>query len=103
MIRRPPRSTLFPYTTLFRSLRDDDPAIRHPEPHVGRLEAERPHDVQRRRDDFGVRRWPGLPDDVHVELEVLPQPAPLLSLVTEQLGDREPADRLLQGLRPRPH
>src|SRR2546426_11793070 len=28
MIRRPPRSTLFPYTTLFRSLseRNDDPA-----------------------------------------------------------------------------
>src|SRR3712207_7518054 len=26
MIRRPPRSTLFPYTTLFRSLRVDDPA-----------------------------------------------------------------------------
>src|SRR3712207_7962446 len=27
MIRRPPRSTLFPYTTLFRSgyIRDDDP------------------------------------------------------------------------------
>src|SRR3712207_8461926 len=24
MIRRPPRSTLFPYTTLFRSLRRDD-------------------------------------------------------------------------------
>src|SRR3712207_8711121 len=24
MIRRPPRSTLFPYTTLFRSARDDD-------------------------------------------------------------------------------
>src|SRR5260221_3518119 len=24
MIRRPPRSTLFPYTTLFRSLRVDD-------------------------------------------------------------------------------
>src|SRR2546430_12221817 len=24
MIRRPPRSTLFPYTTLFRSLIDDD-------------------------------------------------------------------------------
>src|SRR3712207_8547022 len=23
MIRRPPRSTLFPYTTLFRSMRDD--------------------------------------------------------------------------------
>src|SRR5260221_1340060 len=32
MIRRPPRSTLFPYTTLFRSGRDprewDDPALR---------------------------------------------------------------------------
>src|SRR3989449_8554741 len=28
MIRRPPRSTLFPYTTLFRSLRDDDAAGR---------------------------------------------------------------------------
>src|SRR3712207_6859231 len=26
MIRRPPRSTLFPYTTLFRSLPDDPPA-----------------------------------------------------------------------------
>src|SRR3712207_9112681 len=26
MIRRPPRSTLFPYTTLFRSLRDDHAA-----------------------------------------------------------------------------
>src|SRR2546426_4277238 len=27
MIRRPPRSTLFPYTTLFRSRRDD--ALKH--------------------------------------------------------------------------
>src|SRR3712207_7597135 len=26
MIRRPPRSTLFPYTTLFRSLAEDQPA-----------------------------------------------------------------------------
>jgi len=25
MIRRPPRSTLFPYTTLFRSLKDQKP------------------------------------------------------------------------------
>src|SRR2546430_4436663 len=29
MIRRPPRSTLFPYTTLFRSRRREDPG--HPE------------------------------------------------------------------------
>src|SRR2546430_7581029 len=27
MIRRPPRSTLFPYTTLFRSLQDEDIAV----------------------------------------------------------------------------
>src|SRR3989442_10747763 len=27
MIRRPPRSTLFPYTTLFRSVRDDVHAV----------------------------------------------------------------------------
>src|SRR3712207_8813105 len=27
MIRRPPRSTLFPYTTLFRSVREGDPGI----------------------------------------------------------------------------
>src|SRR2546429_7140206 len=27
MIRRPPRSTLFPYTTLFRSLNADDPRV----------------------------------------------------------------------------
>src|SRR5436305_2413256 len=29
MIRRPPRSTLFPYTTLFRSAEDDAPARLH--------------------------------------------------------------------------
>src|SRR3712207_7877845 len=28
MIRRPPRSTLFPYTTLFRSLRGSQPRLR---------------------------------------------------------------------------
>src|SRR3989449_7896228 len=28
MIRRPPRSTLFPYTTLFRSQRNDEGALR---------------------------------------------------------------------------
>src|SRR5256885_10202831 len=28
MIRRPPRSTLFPYTTLFRSLLSEVPALR---------------------------------------------------------------------------
>src|SRR5690349_22888138 len=33
MIRRPPRSTLFPYTTLFRSLRTE-PDRRGREPHL---------------------------------------------------------------------
>src|SRR5260221_5080942 len=33
MIRRPPRSTLFPYTTLFRSLRDRRAESRRVEPY----------------------------------------------------------------------
>src|SRR3712207_7368134 len=32
MIRRPPRSTLFPYTTLFRSVERHGPTPSHPEP-----------------------------------------------------------------------
>src|SRR5256885_9533282 len=32
MIRRPPRSTLFPYTTLFRSLATDPPVLLADEP-----------------------------------------------------------------------
>src|SRR5256885_5452073 len=32
MIRRPPRSTLFPYTTLFRSREDDVDAVRRVDP-----------------------------------------------------------------------
>src|SRR2546426_2490803 len=46
MIRRPPRSTLFPYTTLFRSQvagRDggsgNSPHARHPARHLGRERA----------------------------------------------------------------
>src|SRR2546426_5477073 len=31
MIRRPPRSTLFPYTTLFRSVRDPQPCLHRAE------------------------------------------------------------------------
>src|SRR3712207_7284973 len=34
MIRRPPRSTLFPYTTLFRSLLVQDQVVPLPEPDV---------------------------------------------------------------------
>src|SRR3712207_9447018 len=49
MIRRPPRSTLFPYTTLFRS---DPPRVDHagPEDAVGLLlQRPGPHRVRRRR------------------------------------------------------
>src|SRR2546427_1188979 len=35
MIRRPPRSTLFPYTTLFRSIAPKPPARRKPDPRNG--------------------------------------------------------------------
>src|SRR3712207_7286761 len=35
MIRRPPRSTLFPYTTLFRSARASDARVRNLGDHLG--------------------------------------------------------------------
>src|SRR6266511_5038414 len=35
MIRRPPRSTLFPYTTLFRSLPSDHPRCHYAAGHPG--------------------------------------------------------------------
>src|SRR3712207_7500852 len=38
MIRRPPRSTLFPYTTLFRSIRERLGVARHPHVHKDLLE-----------------------------------------------------------------
>src|SRR2546422_3314540 len=43
MIRRPPRSTLFPYTTLFRSLRDHAANIRLGEFHFPVLPSQRCH------------------------------------------------------------
>src|SRR2546429_1046288 len=52
MIRRPPRSTLFPYTTLFRSraLQIPEPVIREPARPVGLLK------VGVKTDDFCVSR-----------------------------------------------
>src|SRR5690349_22006874 len=37
MLRRPPRSTLFPYTTLFRSVVGDDRALAHQQQPVAAL------------------------------------------------------------------
>src|SRR3712207_9507425 len=65
MIRRPPRSTLFPYTTLFRSVAhgapvgpalDGYPGREHPYPAVYGVHGRGP----------GARRYD--PDDGHVEL-----------------------------------
>src|SRR5256886_11374725 len=50
MIRRPPRSTLFPYTTLFRSHADRERAIGTPH---GGFHAHRPHAPPRGRGDRG--------------------------------------------------
>src|SRR2546428_2403677 len=56
MIRRPPRSTLFPYTTLFRSPRDRDPLALAPRkldpplPHQRRVALRQPlHELVRVR------------------------------------------------------
>ncbi len=81
----------------------ENPAIRQAQSHVLGAEVESPHDVQRRRHDLGVRGRGGLSDDVHVELKMLLEPAPLLPLVAEQLRNREPAERLLQRLGARSH
>src|SRR2546427_6872138 len=51
MIRRPPRSTLFPYTTLFRSIeagrgREPSPVIRHPYAPAGGRSEEHTSELQ---------------------------------------------------------
>src|SRR5690349_23248737 len=75
MIRRPPRSTLFPYTTLFRSLVVEDLGIdggraaRHPEQTHGRDEHrdERPGRELDRRAEPGDRKSTRL-NSSHVEI-----------------------------------
>src|SRR2546425_13277428 len=60
MIRRPPRSTLFPYTTLFRSIIDEvHNAIPHGDPRKYRGGCWRAVDGQRRRpaDPLITGRW----------------------------------------------
>src|SRR5258708_25202725 len=52
MIRRPPRSTLFPYTTLFRSVDEDDPLARGQGPRGVDLAADK---VQIVEDPGGLR------------------------------------------------
>src|SRR5258708_31617743 len=56
MIRRPPRSTLFPYTTLFRSL-----GAGHAEERLGvarfELRDEPAIEIELRRQEFDFDRW----------------------------------------------
>src|SRR2546426_4685389 len=47
MIRRPPRSTLFPYTTLFRSREDCEPVCRRREQRLQRSELALVRDAHR--------------------------------------------------------
>src|SRR6266568_6413710 len=49
MIRRPPRSTLFPYTTLFRSARPPRPGLSRPARRASRRDACCPPPRRRRR------------------------------------------------------
>src|SRR3712207_7175406 len=56
MIRRPPRSTLFPYTTLFRSLHRLDADVPAPVAHGGREH----HRLPRLPAHRGRDRWQGL-------------------------------------------
>src|SRR3712207_7991303 len=57
MIRRPPRSTLFPYTTLFRSARWRRPGERH--------------EVRLRPEQAGVDESPLGPSGLLVEVDLL--------------------------------
>src|SRR5256884_2712105 len=62
MIRRPPRSTLFPYTTLFRSREDRFGAVRRTRYHGRPISVHPCGDRARRLDsDLGGERWVGLP------------------------------------------
>src|SRR2546429_2368523 len=54
MIRRPPRSTLFPYTTLFRSELPAAALFHHHAQHGGQRQAEQPAE-QTQRGRFGER------------------------------------------------
>src|SRR2546423_11112907 len=77
MIRRPPRSTLFPYTTLFRSNRDL--VLAEPELRVAGEDA--------------------APDPVRVELHVLEDelPGEVDRAFLEVLPEREVAEHLEEG------
>src|SRR2546422_2197209 len=52
MIRRPPRSTLFPYTTLFRSQQDSIAESKEQTPRAGVISSRRQTVSRRKRQEF---------------------------------------------------
>ena len=58
------------------------------------LETEFPHNINRERDEFGIRSRRSLAHDVGIELVELAQAAPLRFLVTEAATDLEPLEGL---------
>src|SRR5829696_2313208 len=79
--------------------RGKHPPVGQTHPYITRPQPERTHAVDGQGDDFRIGQWPRLSNQVAVQLEVLSKPPPLLPLITEQLGNGEPADRLSQFTR----
>src|SRR2546427_4252229 len=77
MIRRPPRSTLFPYTTLFRSLDEVEQFVtgRRPIPEIDKVLATVLFtdivDSTRRQAELGDRRWKELVEQHHATVRDL--------------------------------
>src|SRR2546426_10146896 len=102
MIRRPPRSTLFPYTTLFRSLAGGRP--------VGPRTSENPSlahgDLARRFARFGLgaeRRPHPLGQAIHrrARLAAISSPAALLGELHTERGQRRQCSCVTLGVRER--
>src|SRR2546426_3238498 len=96
MIRRPPRSTLFPYTTLFRSEAREEQDDREDEPHVVRL----PHGADRLRDQLALALAAG------AAREQGPHSAPEVRASQQRVGverhDDDPRDQLGENQEPLP-
>src|SRR2546430_6533852 len=80
MIRRPPRSTLFPYTTLFRSLGTPD---------VRACSGTPPHSSCARADPRSTNPAPGdpPPDRARSVAAPSPRPAPSRRIVLDRVAD----------------
>src|SRR5436309_13013135 len=86
MIRRPPRSTLFPYTTLFRSLRGDELRIERARGEIGA------RDRGREREAHGVASVPGGEELVADRALGAAQPSPEIDLERRRHAEGERVD-----------